>query len=393
MAKKFAFHQGRHKRTAVHGNEGHGRQGAAKMNGPRHKLLSRAAFAGDEDRCANILEPRNHPQHVLNFCRGAGNPAELGSGVHALAQELVLGNQAHFLSHPLQQLAQSFHAKRFFDVVVRALPHGLHGRFNRTVPGHDGDLGTRQHLLDFSQQVRAGKTRQLQITDNNINGCGLNRCQRRLGRLRFRTDELQTLSHSHTKPADTLFVVDDQKAKARFFFHGLPMVLSTAAKSSWTRKGFSTHGVPSCASNARVSALAVSPVINTIRDASSGRWRRTQSCRSAPLIPPGVRKSETTPRNLLVASNRSPSAADGDGTTSYPRLSRAVRMNAATDGSSSITRIRGLDWTAALSWAVMARSRRAAIPPLGRRSAASRQTCSRFRPNCSVRGFRLDVRE
>ena len=246
--------------------------------------------------------------------------------IHAFAQELIFGDQLYFLSHPLKQLAQSFHAKRLFDVVVRALSHRFDSGFDRAVPRHDGDFGARQHLFHLSQQVRAGKARQFQIGDDDIGRRGFSQCDRRFGRLRFGADKIQSLAHRHAQAANALFIVYNQKAKARFFFHGFPMVFSTAASSSWTRKGFSTHGVPSCASSAMVSALAVSPVINTIRDASSGRWRRTQSCKSAPLIPPGVRKSETTPRKSLVANSRNPSAADGDGTTSYPRLSSAVRM-------------------------------------------------------------------
>ncbi len=232
MAKELAFHQGRHERTAIHGNERHRRQGAAEMNGARHKLFSRAAFARDKDRRANVLESRNHPQHILNFRRRAGNPIQLGSRIHTLAQKLIFSDQTDFFRHPLQQLAQFFHAKRLLDVVVRALPHGFHGRLDRAVPGHDGDLGARQHLFDFSQQVRAGKAGQFQIADDDIGRRGFHRRQRRLGCLRFGTHEIQTLAHRHAEAADALFIVHDQKAKPRLVFHGFPMVFSTAAISS-----------------------------------------------------------------------------------------------------------------------------------------------------------------
>ena len=53
---------------------------------------------------------------------------------------------------------------------------------------------------------------------------------------------------------------------------------------------FPTHEMPACASSATVSELAVSPVIKIIRAAISGRWRLSQSCTSAPVMPPGVRK-------------------------------------------------------------------------------------------------------
>ena len=78
--------------------------------------------------------------------------------------------------------------------------------------------------------------------------------------------------------------------------------------------------MPACASSATVSVLAVSPVIKIIRVATSGRCRFSHSCTSAPVIPPGVRKSEITPRKSLVARISSPSAALGASTEALIEL-------------------------------------------------------------------------
>src|SRR5580704_4488227 len=99
--------------------------------------------------------------------------------------------------------------------------------------------------------------------------------ERSFGRLGFGANKVETLADGHAQAADALFIVHDQKAEARFVPHGLPIVFSTASRNSRTRNGFSTHGVPSCCKSRIVSALAVSPVMKIIREASSGRWRRT----------------------------------------------------------------------------------------------------------------------
>src|SRR5215469_1846776 len=67
MAKELAFHQGRDQSAAVHSDEGHLRERAAEMDSPRDKLLAGAAFAGDEDGSAGVLQARHNPQYILDF--------------------------------------------------------------------------------------------------------------------------------------------------------------------------------------------------------------------------------------------------------------------------------------------------------------------------------------
>src|SRR5207302_11059248 len=63
-------------------------------------------------------------------------PSRLSAAV-TLAQKLVFRDKVHFFRHALQQQAHFLHAKRFFDVVVGPQLHGVHGGFDRSMPGHD----------------------------------------------------------------------------------------------------------------------------------------------------------------------------------------------------------------------------------------------------------------
>ncbi len=144
VAEEFAFHQRGNERAAIHGDEGHFRERAAKVNGARDEFLAGAAFAGDQHGGAGFFQARDHAQDVLNFGGGADDAVEIGDGVDALAQELIFGDEANFFGHALEELAQAFDAKRLFDVIVGALAHGVHGGFDGTVAGHDGDFGARQ---------------------------------------------------------------------------------------------------------------------------------------------------------------------------------------------------------------------------------------------------------
>ena len=73
---------------------------------------------------------------------------------------------------------------------------------------------------------------QLQVGDDNVGRLRLNRGERGFGRFRFGANEIQALADGHAQPANTLFIIHDQKPESRFIPHGLPMVFSTAASSS-----------------------------------------------------------------------------------------------------------------------------------------------------------------
>src|ERR1700733_5859086 len=107
--------------------------------------------------------------------------------------------------------------------------------------------------------------------------------QRRLAAFRLKTHIAESLADGSAEFTDALFVVDDQQADAKIFFHAgtahcvFPIVFEMTSINCCTRKGFSTHGAPVCRSVATVSSLAISPVMNTTRSARSGRWRAIQA--------------------------------------------------------------------------------------------------------------------
>src|ERR1039458_8884726 len=89
-------------------------------------------------------------------------------------------------------------------------------------------------------------------------------------------NEAECAADRHAEFADTLLVIDDQKANAKIVVHtgsrcAFPMVISTVARRSCTRKGFSTQGAPVSRKMATVSSFTISPVINTMRLDNSGR--------------------------------------------------------------------------------------------------------------------------
>ena len=90
------------------------------------------------------------------------------------------------------------------------------------MPGHDGDFGARQQLFDFSQQVRAGKARQLQVGDDNVGRRRFSRRERGFGCLRLRANEIQTLADRHAQAADALFIVHDQESEGAILLSWFP---------------------------------------------------------------------------------------------------------------------------------------------------------------------------
>ena len=161
IPKQLAFHQRRDERAAIHRHKRSLRHRSAKMNRPRHQLLPCTALSHDQHRRPRVLQPRNHPQHILNFCRCAHDSVEVFFRAHPLAQKLVLGDEPHLLRHALQQQAHLLHAERLLDVVVRSQFHCVHSRLNRSVACHDRHFRARQDGLHLSQKFYARQIRQL----------------------------------------------------------------------------------------------------------------------------------------------------------------------------------------------------------------------------------------
>ena len=154
VTEKFALNQRRHQRTTVHSDKSTSGEGAAEMNSASDKFLAGATFAGDEHGCTGIFEARNHAQNFLNFRRGTDNAVHSSFGIRALAQEFVFLDQANFFRHSAQEKPEFFERrKRLGDVVICAQLHGLHGGFDRAMPGHERNLGAGQKLFYFLQEL------------------------------------------------------------------------------------------------------------------------------------------------------------------------------------------------------------------------------------------------
>src|SRR5208283_3002556 len=239
----------------------------------------------------------------------------------------------------LQQQPHLLHTEGLLDVVVGPQFHRVHGRFDRSVPRHDGHFRARQHRLDLFQQFHARLVRQLQVRQHQVRRIRLQPLNRCLRALRLVAVVGQRTANRHAQPADALLIVHNQKFNSQIVAHGFPNVVSTMEISSWTRNGFSMQGVVLFANKSCVSLFAVSPLIRMILPLSSGRFARIHWCTSAPLIFPGIRISVITPAYVPLASCRKPSSPLAACTTVYPRLSRAARTKALTEVSSSIRRI------------------------------------------------------
>src|SRR4029077_11941110 len=317
VAEKLTLDQCGDERAAIHGNKRTIGERPTKMDAARHQFFPGSTLARDQHWSAGIFQPRDHAQHILDFYRGTHNSMQLGVGIYALPQELVLLHQANLLRHPSQEQTQLFQRrKRLADVVIGAQLHGLYRGFHRSMTGHHGNLGAREHFFHSLQKLQSGHVRHDHIGENNVRGLLLQQGESGFAAPRFHADKSEGLTHGHAELADTLLVVNDQKADTQVIAHSaFPMVFCTTEMNCWTRNGFSTHGTPVSRRVATVSSLAISPVMKIMRDASSGRFRTTQAWTSAPFTPPGVRISETTPRNSPPSSRRRPSAPDSVQTT------------------------------------------------------------------------------
>src|ERR1700756_4421342 len=173
--------------------------------------------------------------------------------------------------------------------------------------------------------------RHYHVRKNHVRGLFLEQSQGGLTAFGFLAYKTEPFTHGHAERADALLVIHHQQANAQFFVgmmlprlivaaefltairmthKAFPIVFSTTEMNWRTRNGFSTQGAPVLRRVSTVSSLAISPVMNTIREASSGRFFAIQACTSAPFTPPGVRMSETTPRKCPDSRRRKASTPD-----------------------------------------------------------------------------------
>src|ERR1035441_6021553 len=326
------------------GDERTAGHGAAKVQGAGDQFLPGSALAGNQDRSARVFEAGDEAQDVLNAGGIADDAVQGGLGFGTFAEVKIFFDEANLVGHAAEEEAQFVErGKGLRNVVVGAELHGLDGGFDRSVAGHNGDFDAGMGALDLFQEFDSGHARHDHIGEDHVDGLFLEQGEGGGAALGFEAGEAERFADGHAEAADGLLVIDNQQSYAevvcrQILIHeaALPRVCSTTVMKSRTRNGFSTHGAPVRRRVAAVSSLAISPVMKTRREASSGRWAAIQAKTWAPSTPPGVRISEMTPWKWPSASRRRASAPDSVGTTEYPWPSRTARTKAMTAGSSSI---------------------------------------------------------
>src|SRR5208337_2239994 len=144
--------------------------------------------------------------------------------------------------------------------------------------GHEGDFDGGEVAFHLLQEFESGHARHHHIREDHMHGLLLEQGEGGVTALGFEAQETERLADGHAQAADGLLVIDNQQSDAEVC-HGvtLPMVCWTTEMNSRTRNGFSTQGAPVRRRVAAVSSLAMSPVMNTRREASSGRLAAIQA--------------------------------------------------------------------------------------------------------------------
>ena len=91
-----------------------------------------------------------------------------------------------------------------------------------------------------------------------------------------RLQRVTKIGHDPAKGPPLVLIIDDQET-AFDVFHIHPITFRMALTRSVTRKGFSIQGTPVVCRMRRVSSFTMSPVMNNMREVSSGRLSRSQA--------------------------------------------------------------------------------------------------------------------
>ena len=133
VAEQFGFDQRGNQRGAVHRGERFILARPGKMNRARHQFLARAALSQDQDRIIMLRHFLDQLVDALHPRRDADESAETRPAVQLLAQQAVFLVDFDGMHQAIQLGAQFLDVKRLGDVVGRAEPGGLDGRFDRPV--------------------------------------------------------------------------------------------------------------------------------------------------------------------------------------------------------------------------------------------------------------------
>ena len=169
--------------------------------------------------------------------------------------------------------------------------------------GHQRDFGARQKFLHLLQKFQARHVRHHHVAENHVHRLLFEQGQRRFAAFRFQADETQGLAHGDAEFADALLVVDDQQADAEILFRlalyspGLPHGFLDSRDQLLHAERLLHAGRAGLAQRGDRFLVGESPVMKTTCQARSGRLAEIQACTWPPSTPPGVRMSDTTPRN------------------------------------------------------------------------------------------------
>ncbi len=157
MTEEFRFEQGLGQRGAI---DAHQRPRGARtgvVNRFGNKLLTRAAFAANQDGCfagCDTVHQRNdfhHPTAVTY------DPLNAVAGFKLFAQGTIFIVKPVSFHDALDFLSELVKIERLGQIVGSAVSHCLHGGFDVAVGGHDDNLDFRIDRPHSFEQVKPGK--------------------------------------------------------------------------------------------------------------------------------------------------------------------------------------------------------------------------------------------
>ena len=213
VAEQFAFQQVLVQRAAVHGDDGLVRTGAQVVDQPGQEFLARAAFALDQHRGAAGGHPACHIDQLLHFPAPVDDPVR-GYALfpHLLTENLVFPDQRAPLGDAVHQEQELVKLYGLRDVIDGAGLHGIHGRFDRPVGGHDHHVDFRVDPLYLFKDLHAVHARHLVIEEDDIE---LVRADALNGLVPFSASE--TVCPSLTRKSCSIFRWDAPSSTTRMF--------------------------------------------------------------------------------------------------------------------------------------------------------------------------------
>lgn len=133
------------------------------MNRSRDEFLAGAALARQQDRHVAVRDHLDQSVDALHRLAFAHHLVETRSGVEALPEVLVFRGQGVPLERLRDDDGETFAIDGLREVVVGAASHGLHGRVDGAVGGHDHHLRVRPGGLQPLKELHAAESRHSEV--------------------------------------------------------------------------------------------------------------------------------------------------------------------------------------------------------------------------------------